>query len=144
MYSLARLLAHGPAGLYRLDATSRPRPALFRLNGVELFSVRGECVRDKQRFLRAVARAMALPLWFGMNWDALADSLTDFEWEPGYAATLMCSKLDGFARQSPVDFVTALEVLDDTTRYWAQRDVRFLVLIDCDNLSQFARLPTVR
>lgn len=146
MYSLARLLTHAPNGLYRWipRAASAQHTALFRLKRVEMFRVHGERVHDKPRFLAALAKAMRLPRWFGMNWDAAVDALTDFEWQPGSAHALLCSKLDGFARRSPVDFATALAVLEDATLFWEERDVRFVVLIECDRLQQFADLASVR
>ena len=33
----------------------------------------------KEAFLQACADAFALPSWFGMNWEALADCLTDLD-----------------------------------------------------------------
>jgi len=46
---------------------------------------------DKPSVLRAIARAFALPAWFGMNLDALYDSLTDLrdtQPAPGYVVVL--------------------------------------------------------
>ncbi|WP_225101256.1 barstar family protein [Streptomyces sp. CoH27] len=34
-------------------------------------------VTDKAGLMDRIARALALPDWFGRNWDALADSLSD-------------------------------------------------------------------
>jgi len=56
---------------------------------------------------------------------------------------LLCSKLGGFAQRSPVDFATALAVMEDAARFWEERDVQFWVLIECDRLRQFADLPAV-
>ncbi|MBO1767506.1 barstar family protein [Allobranchiibius sp. GilTou38] len=38
---------------------------------------------DRAAFLRECARAFDLPDWFGHNWDALADSLSDVQQLPG-------------------------------------------------------------
>jgi RNAse (barnase) inhibitor barstar len=46
---------------------------------------------DKLSVLRAIARAFALPAWFGMNLDALYDSLTDLrdtQSAPGHVVVL--------------------------------------------------------
>ena len=82
MYTFERFLTSAPSGLYRLltHGASMRMTKLCRLKDAELFSVNGEQVRTKRRFLVVMARAMGLPRWFGMNWDALADSLTDFAW----------------------------------------------------------------
>ena len=144
MYTFERLLTGAPPGLYRLlkHGASTRISKLCRLKDAELFRISGERVRTKRRFLAVIARAMRLPRWFGMNWDALADSLTDFAWETGTTHVLLLSALDGFASQAPLDFGTALGVLDDAVSFWAERDVRFLVLIETQRLPQ-AALPTV-
>ncbi|MBW8704807.1 hypothetical protein MBT84_34945 [Streptomyces sp. MBT84] len=36
-----------------------------------------DTVDDKAAFMERIAGALGLPDWFGRNWDALADSLTD-------------------------------------------------------------------
>ncbi|MGW1255403.1 barstar family protein [Streptomyces sp. NPDC002513] len=43
-------------------------------------------VADKAAFMERVALALELPEWFGRNWDALADSLTDLTVWPAGAA----------------------------------------------------------
>jgi RNAse (barnase) inhibitor barstar len=42
-------------------------------------------VTDKAGLMDRCARALSLPDWFGRNWDALADSLTDHTVWPGDA-----------------------------------------------------------
>ncbi|AKU18799.1 hypothetical protein VV02_10055 [Luteipulveratus mongoliensis] len=40
-------------------------------------------VSDKAGLMDRVQRAFQLPDWFGRNWDALADALSDVRSEPG-------------------------------------------------------------
>ncbi|KQX60906.1 MULTISPECIES: barstar family protein [unclassified Streptomyces] len=40
-------------------------------------------VTDKDALMNRCADALGLPDWFGRNWDALADSLTDLQAPPG-------------------------------------------------------------
>jgi Barstar (barnase inhibitor) len=145
MYTFERFLTSAPSGLYRLltHGASMRMTKLCRLKDAELFCVNGEQVRTKRRFLVVIARAMGLPRWFGMNWDALADSLTDFAWEPGTTHVLLLSALDGFAQHAPLDFGTALGLLDDAASFWAEQDVRFLVLIEAQCLPRVTPLPVV-
>ena len=37
---------------------------------------------DKAAIMDAFTRGLALPAWFGRNWDALSDSLRDLGWWP--------------------------------------------------------------
>jgi len=145
MYTFAGLLSHAPSGLYRFGGEHTPgyAEALCRLKHVELLHVSGAQARGKQRLLVAVARAMHLPVWFGMNWDALADCLTEFAWQPGSTHVLLLSSLDEFARHSPPDFAMLLAILEDAASFWTQHGVRFLVLIESENPPRSLRLPII-
>jgi hypothetical protein len=39
-----------------------------------------ESVRDKQQLLEVIARGLDFPEYFGKNWDALVDCLSDMSW----------------------------------------------------------------
>ena len=144
MYTFPALLSRAPSGLYRLAEghTSSAVRALCRLKRVELRVVSAEQARSKERFLAAVAHALSLPRWFGMNWDALTDCLTDFAWEPDNTHVLLLSHIGAFARSSPVEFGMALAVLEDATAFWAQQGVRFLVLLESKHLPRSVHLPS--
>jgi RNAse (barnase) inhibitor barstar len=61
--------------------------------------------------METLARGLALPDYFGANWDALADCLTDLEWVPAKGYVLVLRGLAGIARQSPKDYAMLLDVL---------------------------------
>jgi hypothetical protein len=80
MSSLRELLENGlRPGVYRWPAAPGPddvrRDALAEGFGFVLLDT-GE-IHDKAGFLDLCATAFDLPRWFGRNWDALADSLSD-------------------------------------------------------------------
>lgn len=132
MHAFARFLNHAPPGLYRLATRGDMQRIgrLCRLHGIELIRIEGHHVRTKGRFLAVTARALHLPAWFGMNWDALADCLTDFAWPPGGQHLLWFTSMGAFAAHAPADFAAAAEVLEEVTGFWAQREVRVLVLVE--------------
>lgn len=57
---------------------------------VEAACAQGRCTRfieaggarDKHTLLARIADALEFPQWFGHNWDALADCLSDLSWLP--------------------------------------------------------------
>ncbi|MFD9609462.1 barstar family protein [Streptomyces sp. NPDC004288] len=63
-------------------------------------------VTDKAALMDRCADALALPDWFGRNWDALADCLTDLP-EP---VTLVVTGWQAYARTRPREWATAQEV----------------------------------
>jgi hypothetical protein len=76
--------------------------------------------------IAAIAEALAFPEWFGGNWDALEDSLSDLSWRPSKGHVLL---LGGVA---PGDAAGILfDVLRAAADHWAgQRISFFAVLLD--------------
>ncbi|WP_051843918.1 barstar family protein [Streptomyces sp. NRRL S-813] len=71
-------------------------------------------VTDKAALMDRSARALALPDWFGRNWDALADSLSDPTVWPRAAARqgllLVVRGWRAYAEANPGEWRTAQEV----------------------------------
>ncbi|MEU6284109.1 barstar family protein [Streptomyces sp. NPDC047028] len=71
-------------------------------------------VTDKAGLMDRVARDLALPAWFGRNWDALADSLSDPTVWPGPAGDsgllLVVLGWQGYAAARPEEWETARDV----------------------------------
>ncbi|MES4892603.1 barstar family protein [Streptomyces sp. NPDC096012] len=74
-------------------------------------------VRDKAGLMDRVARALALPDWFGRNWDALADSLSDHTvWPAGAVERGLLIVVRGwqpYAEARPGEWRTAQDVLGE-------------------------------
>ncbi|RNL70389.1 barstar family protein [Streptomyces sp. I6] len=65
-------------------------------------------VTDKQTFMERCAAGLGLPAWFGRNWDALADCLTDL---PGEEGTLvLVRRWQEYAAAQPGEWRLAQEV----------------------------------
>ncbi|WP_415948526.1 barstar family protein [Streptomyces sp. KLOTTS4A1] len=64
-------------------------------------------VTDKAAFLAACARTLGFPSYFGRNWDALADCLSDLE--PGTIVVL--TGWQAYAEACPREWETAREIL---------------------------------
>ncbi|MFE1955059.1 MULTISPECIES: barstar family protein [Streptomyces] len=67
---------------------------------------------DKAGLMDRIAAALALPSWFGRNWDALADVLGDHQLMPDGAAVLVVSGWRDFEARNPAQWATAVEVFD--------------------------------
>jgi RNAse (barnase) inhibitor barstar len=82
--------------------------------------------QDKHKLLRGIASAMDFPKWFGENWDALEDCLSDLSWRKAKGHVLV------FEHATPGDdFGVLVDVLRSTAEYWATRGTPFFaVFID--------------
>lgn len=95
-----------------------------------VFCVDLASARDKESLLAAIGRDMILPEWFGVNWDALADSLGDLGWRPaeGYLVILEhCDRVNGRAHD---DFVVALQIFEAAALEWRERGIAFWCFVD--------------
>lgn len=86
-------------------------------------------VTDKEGFLDAIGKALSFPDWFGHNWDALADCLTDLSWMPADGYVIVLDNADAFAAASPADFATALSILQDAADSWREEGVPLWTLV---------------
>lgn len=67
-------------------------------------------VLDKAALMDRCARALDLPDWFGNNWDALADVLSDPDRWPGGPVVVLVHNWRPYAEARPEEWGTAAEV----------------------------------
>ena len=85
---------------------------------------------SKAEFMDRCATGLELPGYFGRNWDALADCLTDLSWwgeTDGYL--LLVTSWSDFAQAAPKDAATAAETFLAATGFWAVRDAPLTALL---------------
>lgn len=127
MKTLHEVLAGDGCGVYRFEGESSS--ALDRLARRAPRHVRIQAPPGKQALLEVLAAALQFPDYFGVNWDALYDCLTDLDpaREPGVVIEIQ--GLGKFARTAPGDLSRAIETFSDAARFWRERGGRFLVLL---------------
>ena len=78
--------------------------------------------------LRAIARALQFPDWFGNNWDALEDCLGDLSWRRGEGHVLL---LRNWQELPSDDLGVLIDVLGSSAEFWSGRGRPFFaVLVD--------------
>lgn len=127
--------------MYQQGAPLSEVEAAAQENGFACWRVDCAAVRSKEELLRGIAEALSFPDWFGENWDALEDCLTDLSWgeAPGYV--LLLDNCGGFSRADPEAFETALEVFDGAAEYWYDEEVPFWVFVQGADPGQFDLPP---
>lgn len=67
---------------------------------------------------QGLARALRFPDYFGHNWDAVYDCLTDLTWLPADGYVLVLDGIDRFATNEPKQWDIGLKVLWEACAFW--------------------------
>jgi RNAse (barnase) inhibitor barstar len=131
----------GTAGVYLLTESASSIEAAAQEHEFAVWLVDCSGIATKAGLLRAIAETLAFPDWFGENWDALEDCLTDLSWHdaPGYV--LVLENCGALSRADPETFETAMEIFDSAAEYWYDEDVPFWVFVGGADPEQFDLPP---
>ncbi len=83
---------------------------------------------SKTGLLGRAARALRFPEWFGKNWDALNDCLTDLSWLDGKGWVIIFENAKSLSERKPQVFQNAVEVFQSASDYWRRAGKPFWVL----------------
>jgi RNAse (barnase) inhibitor barstar len=130
MSGLARLLAgHTSPGVYHWSSATDPDAVAHAAQraGWRFVALDTWQVDDKEGFLDACRRAFDLPDWFGQNFDALDDALTDVRAADGAGVLVLWDGWAPLARSHRRVFDVALSVFSDRVDF--ERGGAFAVLL---------------
>jgi len=85
-------------------------------------------VRDKATLLARIAAALNFPAWFGGNWDALEDCLTDLSWREARAHLLLFEGYEPLRAAPGDDFGVLLDILGSSAEFWTERGMPFFAV----------------
>ncbi|ATE59041.1 barstar family protein [Thauera sinica] len=108
-----------------------PHPAPAATPGAAVIAIELAGCRTKADLLARIASAMRFPDWFGHNWDALADCLTDLSWLPAPAYVLELRHFGDLRSAAPDAAGTLLEILAGAAAFWTDQGIGFDV-VDMD------------
>lgn len=115
---LARLRDPARSGVYRASA-GQPIEEATRSSGLDVVGIEASA----GALFDAVARALNFPDWFGANWDALEDCLSDLSWREGDGHVLLFLKAP-----TGETLGTLIDVLSSAAHYWAGRGHPFFAV----------------
>lgn len=90
-----------------------------------------ECV-DHDTALAVIARALEFPEWYGANWDALADCMSDLSWLPGDGYLLLLDNAERWRRRDRAGFETLLDICRITADFWREIGIPFWTVAAMD------------
>jgi len=116
---IQRLQDPSRSGVYRVSRVDEVADAL---KGSNLSLVRVPFA-DKAPLLKTMASALGFPDWFGHNWDALEDCLTDLSWRdaPGHVLLIESPRPGD-------DLGVLVDILRSSAEFWAGRGKPFFAL----------------
>jgi len=122
---LQRLSDASRSGVYR---TSRTDEILDATRGSALHVARIDLAgaTAKEALIGRFAKPLAFPEWFGGNWDALEDCLSDLSWITAGGYVLLIER----AEEIPVvEKGTLVDILSSAAASWAERKRPFFAVI---------------
>ena len=120
---IERLSDPAKSGVYR---TSHARDIRDALSASEYDLVKIVLAPGKEALLASIAGSLGFPDWFGGNWDALEDCLTDLSWRKGGVHVFLFSNA-----AVNDDLGILLDVLASAAEFWRERGRAFFaVFID--------------
>lgn len=96
--------------------------------GLAYVRLDAQAARTRSAMLGAISRALSFPSWFGRNWDALEDCLTDLSWLDGGGLVLVVEGFGTYAEADPDGFAILLDIFKSSAEYWRDRGGPFWVL----------------
>lgn len=109
--SLASLMNKESSGVYFLPA--HYRTAVESAATRQHYKVISANITEHsgiQSVLSQLGSALNFPIWYGANFDALFDCLTDPDWLPAKGHTLFINGISGLRTADPDDFTTLIDV----------------------------------
>jgi hypothetical protein len=141
---LAKLLADSPqAGIYHLP--KRIQAAVRRAAesaGCACFDVNFAESDRIDSVLSRIGYALDFPEWYGENFDALKDCLTDFSWCEAAGYVLFISGAENLHAENPVAFNALNDVFAAAIADWRVHDFPMWVFYDL-RADGLAVLPTM-
>ena len=102
-------------------ATRQPAAALAAVAGARAYGIYAidlAGVADKADLMERLQGALHFPDWFGRNWDALEDCLTDMSWSEHVGYVLLIRGGAELRRQHKPLLDALIDVLKSAADYW--------------------------
>ncbi|WP_375496797.1 barstar family protein [uncultured Nostoc sp.] len=91
--------------------------------GTKVFYLDGKKINSKETFFSKAPEAMQFPTYFGANWDAFYECITDLTWCPAERYVILYDHADIFAQAEPTQYQITLEILNSAKKYWEANNI---------------------
>jgi len=93
--------------------------------GFVVKELHGRKCHTKAGLLGEFARILDFPDYFGKNWDAFEECVTDLQWLPAPGYLFIVTEAEQVLRDRDEEYETFLKILEESGKVWAtEQDVR--------------------
>jgi RNAse (barnase) inhibitor barstar len=123
--------SYSNSGVYSVEKSSNVRQTkkAALVNGLDYTSIDFKNSLDKSSFLKTVSDALQFPSYFGMNWDALNDFLTDMSWKKATGYVIVFINFNSISENMAAEVKIIKNIFDSTALYWRQNKVQFYIIL---------------
>jgi RNAse (barnase) inhibitor barstar len=129
-----QLLSVENNGVYLLDASHR-QDLMDAATQAQLHIQHVHCaaVENKESALQALARDLRFPDYFGHNYDALVECLSDLSWLPDTGIVLVLEDSNHWQHGDAESFEEVIEILQIGAEEWGETERVFQVFVVMDH-----------
>jgi Barstar (barnase inhibitor) len=117
--------------VYLLDValTIKEIERLKQDKGTKVFAIDGDRIVDSPSLFQEFATVMQFPEYFGHNWDALKDCLTELDGHEVDRYIMTIDKLDRFIANDISQWTNFLDVCKSVVEYWQDTETPVYILL---------------
>lgn len=123
-----RLREHRKSGVYRSVEAPAGLEATVQAESLAFRRIDATPIKTKSQFLGLLGRALSFPSWYGRNWDALEDCLTDLSWIAEAGLVIEIEGYSTYAQADPDGFAILLDIFKTSAEYWRSEGRPFWVI----------------
>ena len=116
-------------GVYQISGNTNDVENAAQATDLTLFTINAESIKNTQDLFYEFASVLNFPEYFGQNWDALHECLTDLSWMPFKGIVLLVKHSKHLYDTKPDDFKKMIQVLLLVTHHWQSQNIAFFVFI---------------
>jgi RNAse (barnase) inhibitor barstar len=106
------------SGVFRAAEPPADLESAAQAVGLRSFIIDASAVRTKSQMLGLLGRSLAFPSWYGRNWDALEDCLTDNGWVQDPGLVIRFEGFEPYAEADPNGFGILLDIFKTSAEFW--------------------------
>ncbi len=117
--------------VYLLDValTTKEIERLKQDKGTKVFVLDGDRIVDSPSLFQEFATVIQFPEYFGHNWDALKDCLTELDGHEVDRYIITIDKLDRFIANDSSQWTDFLDVCKSVVEYWQDTETPVYILL---------------